>query len=76
MENPKNSDNISASALGRFTFGRTILLDEADKQMRDAEKREAIMSNLNSGYEEDGTYTRVGGARMIRKRNSKPLVQK
>ena len=63
VENPKKSDNISASALGRFTFGRTILLDEADKQMRDAEKREAIMSNLNSGYEEDGTYTRVGGAK-------------
>ena len=63
VDNPKKSDNISASALGRFTFGRTILLDEADKQMRDAEKREAIMSNLNSGYEEDGTYTRVGGAK-------------
>ena len=63
VENHKKSDNISASALGRFTFGRTILLDEADKQMRDSEKREAIMANLNSGYEEDGTYTRVGGAK-------------
>ena len=63
VDNPKKSDNISASALGRFTFGRTILLDEADKQMRDAEKREAIMANLNSGYEEEGTYTRVGGAK-------------
>ena len=63
VDNPKKSDNISASALGRFTFGRTILLDEADKQMRDSEKREAIMANLNSGYEEDGTYTRVGGAK-------------
>ena len=63
VANPKKSDNTSASWLGRFTFGNTILLDEADKQMRDAEKREAIMANLNSGYEEEGTYTRVGGAK-------------
>ena len=63
VDNPKKSDNTSASWLGRFTFGNTILLDEADKQMRDAEKREAIMANLNSGYEEEGTYTRVGGAK-------------
>ena len=63
VANPKKSDNTSAAWLGRFTFGNTILLDEADKQMRDAEKREAIMANLNSGYEEDGTYTRVGGSK-------------
>jgi len=60
--NPKVSQNISASSLARFSYGRTILLDETDATFNAKDERaETLRGILNSGFESDGTYSRTGG---------------
>ena len=63
-KNPLFSHNASAAVIGRTSYGHTILIDEADKQMKNPDMKESLNAILNSGFEESGSYARMGGNNM------------